>query len=115
MDVNRGDSVDPNCRSRLVGREFNVERDDMLYAATPPLEALRVVLSNAATWRNDGQPGRRAVMINDVRRAYLYAKATKVLYVQIPEEDPDYEPGKLGRLKLCHYGTRDGPRAGKRH
>ena len=50
IDINKGDSSNPNYRSRLVGREFNVERDDSLYAATPPLEALRIVVSNAATW-----------------------------------------------------------------
>ena len=36
VDVNKGDTVNPNCRSRLVGREFNVGRDDSLYAATHP-------------------------------------------------------------------------------
>ena len=41
VDVNKGDATDVNYRSRLVGREFNVGRDDALYASTPPLEALR--------------------------------------------------------------------------
>jgi hypothetical protein len=69
VDVNKGDVEAPNCRSRLVGREFNVGRDDSLYAATPPLEALRVVLSHAATWCDGNMSGRRGVMINDVRQA----------------------------------------------
>ena len=42
-EVNKGDAESPNCRSRLVGREFNVGGDDTLYAAPPPLEALRIV------------------------------------------------------------------------
>ena len=37
VDVNKGDAENPNCRSRLVGREFNVGRDNTLYAATPYL------------------------------------------------------------------------------
>ena len=37
VDVNKGDALDVNYRSRLVGREFNVGRDDALYASTPPL------------------------------------------------------------------------------
>ena len=90
VDTNKGDSVNPECRSRLVGREFNLGQDDTLDAATPPLEALRVILSNAASWHKDGKKMRRSVMINDVRRAYLYAKATRALYVRIPPEDPDY-------------------------
>ena len=76
VDVNKGDAKEPNCRSRLVGREFNVGRDDTLYAATPPLEALRCVLSFAATW-GEGEAERRCIMINDVRRAYFYAKARR--------------------------------------
>ena len=80
VDTNKGDSESPNCRSRLVGREFNVGRDDTLYAATPPLEALRVVLSHAATWCSSDVSRRRGVMINDVRRAYFYAKATRYIH-----------------------------------
>ena len=107
VDVNKGDIDNPNCRSRLVGREFNVGRDDTLYAATPPLEALRVVLSHAAT-RKKGKGGKnKAIMINDVRRAYFYAKATRDLYIELPSEDPEAGPDKLGKLKLCLYGTRD--------
>ena len=44
MDVNKGDVTNPNCRSRLVGCDLNIGKDDTLYAATPPLEALRVDL-----------------------------------------------------------------------
>ena len=106
VDVNKGDAANPNCRSRLVGREFNVGRDDSLYAATPPLEALRLVLSDAATWTGTNRE-RKAIMINDVRRAYFYARATRDIYIEIPPEDPDAAPGVLGKLKLCLHGTRD--------
>ena len=107
VDVNKGDSTNPNCRSRLVGREFNVGRDDTLYAATPPLEALRLILSHAGMWIPGRNGERKAVMINDVRRAYFYARATRDLYIEIPREDPDAGPNVLGKLKLCLYGTRD--------
>ena len=33
VDVNKGDSTDTNYRSCLVGREFNIGRDEALYAA----------------------------------------------------------------------------------
>ena len=49
VDVNKGNAQDVNYRSRLVGREFNVGRDDALYAFTPPLEALSLIVSYAAT------------------------------------------------------------------
>ncbi len=42
-----------------------------LFAATPPLEAIRLVLSHAST----ATPGRerRRIMANDVKRAYFRA------------------------------------------
>ena len=46
-------------------------------------------------------------MINDVRRAYFYAKIQRDVYIELPKEDPDYGKGLLGKLKLCLYGTRD--------
>ena len=95
-DTNEGDSESPNSRSRLVGRELNVGRDDSLYAATPPLEALRVVLSHAATWCSSNVSHRRGVMINCVRRAYFYAKARRDIYIEIPSEDEGAGPDALG-------------------
>ena len=107
IDTNKGDSMNPDIRSRLVGREFNNMRDDSLYAATPPIEALRLVLSDAATMDPKEPRKRKEVMINDVRRAYFYAKTTRDLYIRLPKEDKDADEGKLGKLNLCLYGTRD--------
>ena len=102
--MNKGDVAKPNYRSRLVGKEYNTYSDDSLYASTPPLEALRLIVSRAATY--DGQA--RELMINDVRRAYFYAEATRELYVELPKEDAEFGRGdKVGRLRLCLYGTRD--------
>ena len=53
--TNKGDWGDPNYRSRLVGREFNTSKDDSLYAATPPIEALRIIVSHAATIKGGGK------------------------------------------------------------
>ena len=61
-------------------------------------------MSRAAT--TGGKP--RELMVNDVRRAYFYAEATRELYVEIPEEDSEFGKGDcVGRLRLCLYGTRD--------
>eukprot|EP00973_Karenia_brevis_P042033 5819364-Karenia_brevis.AAC.1 len=56
IDVHKGDSARPEIRSRLVGCEFNQGKDDSLYAATPPLEALRSILSWAAIHENPTGP-----------------------------------------------------------
>ena len=45
LDINKGDEAKPNYRARLVGREIAKEKRDDLYAATPPLESLRALLS----------------------------------------------------------------------
>ena len=68
IDTNEGDSANPSYRSRLVGREYNTYKDNSLYAATPPLETLRVILSCAAIVDEDGP---KQVMVNDVSRAYF--------------------------------------------
>ena len=105
IDCNKGDFDNPKIRSRLVGKEFRTGPDDALYASTPPLEALRLLISKAAT-KMHGE-AENEVMVNDVSRAYFYAKCTRCLYVELPAEDPEAHPDFLGRLRLCLYGTRD--------
>ena len=108
VDVSKDDSEHPDCRSRLAGREFNIGKDDSLYASTPHLKALRYVVSGAGTWGGEGSKRwRRAIMINDVRRAYFYAKVSRDLYIELPAEDPAAGTGMLSKLKCCLYGTRD--------
>ena len=79
VDTNKGDEENPEIRCRLVGQEYARKKDDSLYAATPPLEALRVVLSWAATISKDGK--KREVMVNDVSWAYFYAKCARDLCI----------------------------------
>ena len=62
-------------------------------------------MSRAATLDANGQP--RELMVNDVSRAYFYAEATRCMYIEIPAEDPFYDPSMLGKLRLSLYGTRD--------
>ena len=69
LDIRKGDNARPNYRSRLVGREFNIHRDDSLYASTPPLEALRMVISYVATPGEKDSTDGKEIMVNDVSRA----------------------------------------------
>ena len=48
VDVNKGDLERPVVRSRYVAKEFANVRSDDFFASTPPLEALRMLLSHAA-------------------------------------------------------------------
>ena len=104
VDVNKGDSTNPNYRSRLVAKEFNTGVNHDLYAATPPSECLRLLLSILANKRQQGT----TLMYADVSRAYFYAKAERPVFVKLPEEDREEGDGnKCGRLRMSMYGTRD--------
>jgi hypothetical protein len=89
-------------RARLVACEVKggAESEAHLFAATPPLDALRYVISTAASMK-DG-----SLMSNDVSRAYFYAPATRNMYVELPEE-AGHGSGKCARLLKSLYGTRD--------
>ena len=103
IDINKGDSQSPNYRSRIVARELNTRNRDDLFAATPPLEALKIILSMTAI-ANKGE----VVMINDISRAFFHAKVERDVYVELPEEDR--KPGEehlCGKLRFSMYGTRD--------
>ena len=103
IDINKGDQSNPNYRSRLVAREINTHKRDDLFAATPPLEALKLILSLTAT-SNRGE----IVMINDISRAFFHAKAKRDVFVQLPNEDKEAgDEQKCGKLKYSMYGTRD--------
>ena len=106
LDINKGDQRNPNYRARLVGREIKTDSRLDLFAATPPLESLRMICSMCAS--NQARQNPYRIMSIDVRRAYFYAKATRPVYIEIPIED--FEPGdegKVARLNLSLYGTRD--------
>ena len=49
VDVNKGDKVNPDYRSRLVAKEINRKKREDLFAATPPLETVKMLFSMAVT------------------------------------------------------------------
>ena len=109
VDVNKGDADQPDYRSRLVAQEINNNKRDDLFAATPPLEAKKLLFSMAVAAGIGYEGGLREkgkkLDFIDVRRAYFHAKARRPVYVQLPEEDK--EEGQCGRLNKALYGTRD--------
>ena len=104
IDVNKGDSKNPNVRSRLVAKEFWQKKENYLFAGTPPVESLRYLLSTVARSqkRNIGD------MVNDVSRAYFHARTQRPIYVEIPSEDfDDGDEYNCAELDFSMYGTRD--------
>ena len=73
IDINKGNDENPIYRSRAVGKEFNDGAIGGLFAGTPPLEALRSLVSEAGTVGVE----EKIMMINDVARAFFEAKATR--------------------------------------
>jgi hypothetical protein len=49
VDINKGDDVNWEYRSRLVAKEIRVNKRLDLFAATPPLEAVKILFSLAVT------------------------------------------------------------------
>ena len=117
VDVNKGDDIEPNYRSRLVAREIRRPGEDSIFAPTPPLESLRTVISLASTdikgqprhIRDGDSENRTQIMVVDISRAYFNAKKAEdenPTYVDLPAEDPHRAKGDCGLLRVHMYGTR---------
>ncbi len=65
VDVNKGDAMKPLIRSRFVVKEIATYKTDDFFAATPPLESFRLLLSLAAS---DAQ---EKIEVLDARKAHL--------------------------------------------
>ena len=84
---------------RLVAREFRGEEEAM-YAATPPLEMMRVMLSLAASRRGHKVPYQLGVL--DVSRAFFQAECHVDTFVALPPELRDQHPGMCWKLRKGH-------------
>ena len=103
VDVDKGFDV---YRSRLVAKDFRprsrVNDKEGLFAATPPLEFVKMVTRWAARNNNGGR--RRNVMFVDISKAHLYAPVQEEEYVDLPPEKA--QAGKFARLLYTLYGMR---------
>ena len=103
VDVNKGDATKPLIRSRFVVKEIATYKSDDFFAATPPLESFRLLLSLAASDAGDTK-----IEVLDARKAHLHAFAERTVFTQLPPEE--MAPGYCARLVRCLYGTRDAPK-----
>merc|ERR1711989_3021 len=99
VDINKGDLERPEYRSRLVAKEIKRDKREDLFAATPPLEAKKVLFSLFACGMNF------SLDFIDVSRAYFHARARRRVFVELLQRD--HEQGMCGLLKKAMYGTRD--------
>ena len=84
VTCNKGDTANPKMRARYVATETNHQDDTAYFAATPPLEAIRLLLSKFA----QRAPSNRRLKLNflDITKAYVHAVPVRSLYVKVPKE-----------------------------
>ena len=114
VDTNKGTPDKPEVRSRLVARDFNAgsdrDRED-LFAATPPWELKRLLLSHAADRRGKKV---RKIMLIDVKKAHLYPLCVTDTFIELPEE-VGAGPGYVGKLRRMLYGLRSAAATWENH
>ena len=90
-------------RSRMCAREFKSDDRLDLYAGTPPLEALKAIISIAANHKE-----MFSTIYIDVSRAYFHGKAPRPVLIRLSvEERMGTDADKVGLMKKSIYGTRD--------
>ena len=106
VDINKGGSLRPNYRSRLVCQETRgrstIDAEDWAAtcAATPPYEAFRLQLSLMMTGPRSQVDGDvEVLMLLDISRAHLHSPLARAVFVTID--------GKVYKLLKAMYGLRD--------
>jgi hypothetical protein len=104
--INKGSKLVPRVRCRLVAQELaHGKKDDELYAGTPSLSTMKLLLSWYCTnWKEDD-----VIKIIDVKCAFLYGEARRRIYIELPRQDPQSGGSQVGVLDKAMYGTRDAP------
>ena len=92
-----------------MAQELKRDKREDLFAATPPLEAKKLLFSKAVTEGIGYEPGKpeegMKIDFIDISRAFFQADAIRKVYVQLPQED--YQEGMCGKFGKSMYGTRD--------
>ena len=93
LHVNKGDENNPEYWSRLVGQEVKQDKREDLFAATPPLEATKLLFSWAVTAdsvRSMNREDSMKIDFIDVRRAFSHAPAVSRVCVTTRQDLWDY-------------------------
>ena len=104
--INKGTTSEPKVRCRLVCQELGYgTRDDELYAGTPALSIVKMMISRFASSGHI----KRTLAIIDVKCAFLYGDVRRKIYIELPSQDEHSGGDTVGILKKAMYGTRDAP------
>ena len=88
-------------RSRWVAKQFKGSDSEEWFAATPPIEALRALISHTTK--------KKALMVCDVSRAFFYDPVQHEIYVELCEEAKNTveDNNMCAKLRMSMYGTKD--------
>ena len=105
----KGDGAEPDIRARLVACEVNEHKgsgNHCFFASTPPLGALKLLLSDFVSRRrhSDGSP--LQISFVDIKKAYFHATPVRNIHLSFPRE-MGTPKGLCAHLLRCVYGTRD--------
>ena len=103
VDTNKGDELSPEIRCRLVGMEVKkrnntVEEGANFFPSTPPLEAVKFLISEAMTKRVSRNNRPLKLSFIDVKKAHLCSELLRELFVEPPPEANE-PPGIVWRLQ----------------
>ena len=104
VDVNKGDDDSPNVRCRIVAKDFNTDKRLDLFAATPPLEYLRFLVSRCAS--SQMGPRKTKLMVQDVKKAYFYALRPEMSTSSYHQNGPNLGCAQNPQVSLWHARRR---------
>ena len=81
--------------------------EQLLFASTPPYEAIKYFLSDCMSRRWSKAGKRLKLVFIDVRGAHFYSACRRDVFVRLPEEEGVDVTKLCGRLLQSMYGTRD--------
>ena len=90
-------------RSRRAAKQLTGSDSEEWFAATPPIEALRALISHTTSG-----PKKKAWMVCDVSRAFFYAPVQHEIYVELREEAKKTveDNNMCAKLRMSMYGTK---------
>ena len=114
----KGDERSPEIRCRLVAKEVkkrnNTEEESVNFiTSTQPLEAVKILISEAVTKRVSRNNRPLKLSFIDVKKAHLCSDVLRELYIDPPPE-ANGQPDIVWLLQRAMYGTRDAAAAWER-
>lgn len=112
IDIHKGDRDRPKYRSRWVATQFKQRDNDDRFAATPPTECLRILLSGLVTQDHCENPydtsNPTCLLFTDVPRAFFYAPVRHEIVGGMCDEAKTGvgDDQRCARLQMSMYGTK---------